>query len=268
MQTKDVAFLSTSGKAAYDQIFLAWSAGNQTEAERMLREAARKYGSELRLAFFAALLVRSRFDIQGAAPILAFVANRAPGTRQGLAAQYMLAIDQRRNVPQSFAALGKLAMETRPVEPLIVWLYAIAARTLRQNRPGIAAYTLLLKHVKVGSALIHQTFANLLDGDKRYAEALPHRQLAVKLEPAPWSYDGLAMTLYRLRRFDESLKIFEKAAPKSGSTFPLIWNHWGVVLSAMGRNKEALEKMERAVQLDPNDSVFRHDRDTIRARLR
>lgn len=267
MQAPDIPFLSAPGKATYNKIFAAWSAGNQPEAERMLGEASRKFGSELRLVFFAALLVRSRFDIEAAAPILAVVAEHAPKTRQGLAARYMLAIDRRLEPQKSFTMLGKLAMESKPVDPLVVWLYAIAARTLGQNKHGIAAYTLLLKHVKVGSALLHQTFANLLDREKRHKEALPHRQLAVKLEPAPWSHDGLGLTLYHLGRYEEALKIFEKFAPKSPD-YALIWNHWGMVLYQLRRDKEALEKMKRAVQIDPTDPDFRRDVETVRSQLK
>ncbi len=262
MESQDIPFGSPAAKGTYEKVLRTWSDGNQPAAEKLLGEAARTFRTERRLAFFAALLVRSRFNVEEAAPIFAFIAEGSSATRQGKAARLMLAIDQNKNTEASFTALGKLAMESKPVEPLIVWLYAISARTLRKNKAGIAAYTLLLKNIRVGSALVHQTFGNLLDGENRYEEALVHRKLAVKLEPAPWSYDGLAMTLHRLNRNGEALKILEQVCPKI-SNFPLIWCHWGIVLSAVGRNKEALEKLDKAIAQDPSDPTFRRTREEI-----
>jgi tetratricopeptide (TPR) repeat protein len=267
MIANDAPFSSPAAKSVYDKVYAMWSEGNQAEAERILNAAASKFQGDIRLAFFAATLIRSRFQIEEAASIFAFVANRIPKTRQGQAARLMLLIDQNKDAMTRFQELGKLAMTTKPAEPLIIWLYAIAARTLRQNKAGIQAYALLLKQVKVGSSLIHQTFANLLDKEDRYAESLVHRRLAVKLEPAPWSYDGLAMTLYLMNREAESLKIFEQFMPKSPN-FALGWHHWGFVLGQMGRNKEALEKMDRALALAPDDPGFQKEREDVRKKLR
>lgn len=265
MSVPDAPFSSPEAKLAYDNLLKQWGEGDQFGAERGFLETAKKHPRDLRLFFFAALLTRSRFDIKGGLRFFDTLAKVAPKTRQGEASRYMAAIDRQQESNKNFSALADLAMKDLPVEPLTVWLYAIAARTLDQNKAGIAAYTLLLKNIKTGSSLVHQTFANLLDEEARSLEALPHRQKAVALEPAPWSYDGLASTLYRLRRTDEALAM-RAETQKRYPDFALGWANWATNLAGLDRYKEALEKVEKALQLDPNNPDFRKDRDEYKAK--
>ena len=54
-------------------------------------------------------------------------------------------------------------------------------RALNLNEQGCRYYERLLKQLDVGPVLVHQTYANLLDEVGRSVDALPHRELAVKL---------------------------------------------------------------------------------------
>lgn len=179
---------------AYAAVIRVWSGGNQQEAERMLAGYLRRYPDDQRLALFRAACARSRFDVKAADPLLQQVVKMKATSEQGKCAAAVLALDQRRDVEAQFDVLRALVL-AHPNDPLPLWMLAVECRSYERNDEGAACYAKLLRMVGKGSSLVHQTYANLLDALGKHREALPHRYLAVRLEPADWSYDGLANTL-------------------------------------------------------------------------
>jgi tetratricopeptide (TPR) repeat protein len=254
-ELKDAPFRSKEAEQFYNKMFTAWSNGDQQQVDKMIEEGV-KYLKEVRFVFFAATCIRCNFDVEEALPIYKAIA-KAPSSRQQKAAEYMVMLDTRRGtddeINKSFNDLRKLAMEQTPQDPIVIWLFGIACRTYNQSKSGVLAYTALMKHLKVGTAIVHQTFANHLDEEKRYVESLPHRRLAVKLQPTGWTYDGLASTLWRLGKREESLKVREEAAVKHGE-YPLFWMSWCQELIDLKRYPEAIKKIDKALTLVPNDA--------------
>jgi tetratricopeptide (TPR) repeat protein len=121
---------------------------------------------------------------------------------------------------------------------MLLWMVAVQCRALHKNKVGIERYGALLKLIDDGGklpgpVLVHQTFANLLDEVGRSADALPHREMAVKLEPEAWSYDGLGDTLSDLHRYKEA----DAAFAKSTSMEPgdaMYWRNWVISMRERG----------------------------------
>jgi tetratricopeptide (TPR) repeat protein len=257
-ELKDAPFRSKEAEQFYNKVLDAWSNGDQQKTEKILAETSKKSMQEVRLVFFIAIMIRSNFDVEGALPIFKVLA-KAPPSRQQKVAEYMVALDTGVGIGAAeefrkiFDGFGKLALEQSPQDPIVIWIFGIACRTFRQPKSGIRAYTALMKHLKVGTAIVHQTFANHLVDEKRYEEALPHRKLAVKLQPTGWTYDGLANTLFKLGKKEESEKVREEAAVKHGD-YPLFWINWGKELIDLKRYPEAIKKIDKALALFPNDA--------------
>jgi tetratricopeptide (TPR) repeat protein len=276
-----------------------WSKGDQQRAEMILIEAAKRYPGDIRLALFFATCTRGRFLVERAAPIFRFVAEKGvvkgrPTTEAKIAACVLL-LDTRQETEKAFGLLRQIVQEN-PKDPIPLWLLAIQYRTYERYPEGAAAYKRLIGLVGTGSALVHQSYANILDALKRYPEALESRMIAVRLEPAWWSLHGLAETLYHMERYADS----EKAARRATELFPdsyrgwndladallaldcsadaarayakaiavaektgepwrnhaNAYNNWGVCLENLNRFPEALEKYRRAIEIDPKDPDF------------
>lgn len=53
--------------------------------------------------------------------------------------------------------------------------------------------------------LLHQTCANILAEELgRHEEAFKHREIAVRLDPKSWTYQGMGNTLTHLKRYAEA----------------------------------------------------------------
>ena len=177
--------------------------------------------------------------------------HRAPAAT---CAYCVLALDsqQLREAPKeeadrAFGALRKLADEN-PNDVMIRWMLAVQCRSWERNEEGVEAYKQILEQWHPGPALVHQTYGNLLDNLNRYDEALVERYLVVKMEPASWSYDGLANTLQGLSRFDEACQahaIATRMDPRSS----IYWSNWDVVLNGQDKHDEAIEKCYAALRL-------------------
>jgi tetratricopeptide (TPR) repeat protein len=255
-ELKDAPFRTKEAEQAYNKMFTAWSNGDQEKTEQLMVEVGKKYMKEVRFVFFTAALIRSNFEVEAALPIFKAIAKASP-SRQQKVAEYMVALDTGpktyEELNKNFHGLGKLAMEQSPQDPIVLWIFGIACRTFRSSKSGVLAYTALMKHLKVGTAIVHQTFANHLVDEKRYEEALPHRRLAVKLQPTGWTYDGLAHTLFTLGKREESEKVRKEAAIKHGE-YPLFWINWGKELIDLKRYPEAIVKLDKALAFVPNDA--------------
>jgi tetratricopeptide (TPR) repeat protein len=70
------------------------------------------------------------------------------------------------------------------------------------------------------------------------------------LEKARKAISYYGMTLFKLERYEEALKIVDAALELKPES-PTKWSNRGFVLSALSRNEEALEAFEKALILDP-----------------
>lgn len=285
--TADDADLTPDG--AYRACFHWLAAGKQREIERVLAEAVRTFPNDARLLFFAAACERSRFDLDAARPLFERVVKAdAEDGLYGRAARMILDMDARRDIGKNFDALRALA-DKHMDDPMVVWMAGVQCRTVGQPDKGLVYYERLLKLLGdgPGPVLVHQTYANLLDDCGRPEDAMPHRRMAVKLEPAGWSYDGMANTLTRLGRFDEADAAYAKAielsepqeqhwvnwtwsyrrredhagtAEKCRQGTELhprsvaLWNNWGNAERALGRRREALARYETALKISPRSA--------------
>ncbi len=286
----------TRDAAAYQTVLSLWRAGSQGQAELRCAQARRASPNHQGLAFFEAACARSRFDVSAAHSLFAYVRALDPDTPAGRCADAIIVLDelryppgeagsrtppalpQNRLVPRRFGDLRGVARQN-PDDPLLLWMLAVECRAFDRNVEGVTHYQTLLAriHPDPGPALVHQTYANLLDALKRPSDALPQRRLAVQLEPAPWSYDGLGATLCDLGRYEDANRAHEIAldlAARTGLESANYWRNWAFCLfkaadaagpgaksrkshdQPLGTPNQIIPKIERALRLNPDDAVM------------
>lgn len=196
--------------------------------------------------------MRSRFEVEEAAPVFAAVAKMGTNTVSGQCAFHVLCLDAKKDVHNQSAALQKL-VESNTNDLMLRWMIAVECRSFKQNEEGARHYKTLLEHWNPGPVLVHQTYGNLLDGLHRFEEALVERRKAVELEPAGWSYEGLGNTLASLDRYSEANEAYEKSV-KCDPDRAAYWRSWAWGLLRAGKYPEAIEKCKKAIALDPEDA--------------
>jgi tetratricopeptide (TPR) repeat protein len=228
------------------------------DAENQLTAAAVRFQDKQRLFFLMGACQRSRFDIEGARPwfIIAYIAKKQ--STEGQCALHVLRLDflrtrrlDAKTVNKEFAGFAKLA-DDNPDDTVIRWMVAVQCRNWNRNKEGIQHYQKILQKWDPGPILVHQTFANVLDEEKRHDEALVERRKAVEMEPASWSYDGLANTLCQMGRYQESNEAHKEAIrldPKNS----LYWSNWANNLLEEGKPADAIVVCKRALELDPHN---------------
>lgn len=164
---------------------------------------------------------------------------------------------------QSFDRLRALVSE-HPDDPLLLWVMGIQCRDYfvrfcrtTHSEEGAAAYQRLAQLLPQGPVMLHQTYANILAEElKRYADALPHRETAVRLAPTSWAYEGLGNTLSQLKRYEEAYAAFAAAnalAPRNAH----VLSSWGRALAAAGRLDAAADKYRESSERNPaNPAVW------------
>jgi tetratricopeptide (TPR) repeat protein len=245
--------LALPADQAYTELLVALAIGDQHHVEQILPKLIAKYPKDQPLLFFYAVCIRSRFEIEDAA--LLFLAAEALNSKSPEAecAGLMRKIDANDHPDKALADLFKL-MNDHQDNLLILWCAAIACRTLNRDSQGCQIYNYIFATFAPapGPALMHQTCANLLDNLDQHDEALLHRNIVVRMEPAGWSYQGLANTLSALKQFDEADKAYAKATTLDPSS-SLFWQTWGGCLLDAGRPADAETKLERALALNPKN---------------
>ena len=184
--------------------------GDTQEAERFLQANRDEIQGGQRIFFLLGACIRSRFDKHTARLVFHTAWAMNPKTPSGKCALCMMRLDssqgmwgQQRQVDEAFAELRRL-VNAHPEDVVLPWMLAVQCRSWDRNAEGALLYKYILTKWKPGPVLVHQTYANLLDELGLYKAALKERYQAVKMEPAPWSYDGLGNTLDHLGRFKEA----------------------------------------------------------------
>lgn len=230
------------------QVFKELSAGRQKKAEKLLDDYAERYRNVQWIVFLRAACLRSRFEVQGASALFREVLEIDEESVYGQCAWHMLMLDAAKDIDEHIAALRELA-DDNPDVIMLRWMAAVQCRTFDKNIEGIGHYKKILAVWDPGPVLVHQTYANLLGEVGRYKEALVERRIAVKLEPAGWSYHGLGSTLASMKRFAEADEAFEKAVELDPENVTS-WRLWAIYLYRQGRFDEAALKCEKALTVD------------------
>ncbi len=119
---------------------------------------------------------------------------------------------------------------------------------------GLQAYEHALAHFKVGPVMIHHTYANMLTEETKQPEkALPHRRIALRLEKAPWTYQGLANTLTALGQYEEANRTFKQLVELCPRD-PDYLESWTLSLMKQKNWQQAADLCEKIVQLDPGNA--------------
>ena len=249
------AILQLTPGAAKTELMVGLAAGDQPHVEQLLQTLVAKYPRDQGLRFFQAVCTRSRFEVGTARWMFGAVANLDATTPEGRCATLMMKIDRGDKTQQSLAALFEV-VNANHEDLLIQWAAAIACRTLDHDKEGcqIYKYILAVFAPAAGPSLMHQTYANMLDNLGEFQESLIHRQIVVRMEPAGWSYQGLANTLDALKKYDKADAAYAKAlqlAPNNA----LFWQTWGNSLRHAGRQEEAQAKFAQALTLNPRDGI-------------
>lgn len=224
-----------------------------TEVKKILREQFGGFRDQQRLLFLQAACVRSRFDVIKAWQMFLTVFVIDQTTVWARCADQVAFLDSKVEehgpgaADRAFAELTRLADATNDV--VIRWMLAVQCRNWNKNELGAQQFAKLLEKWKPGPVLVHQTYANILDELKQFEKALVERRLAVKMEPAGWSYDGLGNTLKYLKRYDEALEAHAKAIeldPRRAS----YWSNWASTLLATKDYEESIAKCQKSLSLD------------------
>ncbi len=154
-----------------------------------------------------------------------------------------------------FGRLKKLA-DDNDDDVMIRWMAAVECRQWNRNEQGVELYKQILEKWNPGPVLVHQTYANLLDQLKRYDEALVERKIAVKLEPAGYSYGALADTYSHMQRWDEANEWYAKAV-EIQSDYAHHWCNWAGSLRREGNSTKRSKSARRLCKSRPSITIRR-----------
>ena len=245
--------------AAWAQARAKFVAGDDGAASQIARAAAKAnhppVASRDRLGFFLAVDDRAYFGGRSAAQGLKIFQSITRGSVDSVyrqAAIRVCAIEAREDVATNYDAL--VALATRSDDELVLWITGIESRALNENDRGAKAYARLLEKTGgTGPAILHQTYANLLDELKRYDDALAQRDRSIAAGPASWNWNGKGNTLNAMGRYAEADGAYAEAmrlAPDDAKNIRQRARN-----SVMGGQPEnALMLASRAVELSPQDA--------------
>lgn len=260
--TNEWGSLPEDAKAVYKEALACLANGEQSRAEKLLDGSLDRYADSQRLLFMRGVLKRSRFSVGAAHGYFKQTAKLGKGTVPGKAAWQALLTDLDyydggRDFGIHLSKLKKVS-DLHPDEPLVKWLYAIECRTVRERaEEAAAAYADLLAGWKVGAVMAHHTYANVLAEQLgRNEQALEHRVIALDLQEASWTHQGMANTLYSLERFEQALPHYEKAAQLEPAD-ARHWYQWGKCLFRLKKYGEAYQKYTHALKLDPSNLNYK-----------
>ena len=245
-----------SPASVYDAVFRELNEGRQRDAEAILNVCVGVHTNAQRLAFIQAVCSRSRWDKDMAVIQFRHVLKMNPETLEGNCARYVLDLDEGKHTGENMNSLRYL-MRKCPGDPFLAWIVAIECRDYFRksgettySKIAEQCYRQILQCFKVGPVLLHQTFANVLSEElDKQEEALQHRRIAVAQEPAAWTYQGLANTLYTMHRYDEANKAYAKLLELE-PTSALYWSDWARSLSYENRYDDSIEKCKKAIECD------------------
>ncbi|QHI68265.1 SEL1-like repeat protein [Tichowtungia aerotolerans] len=244
-------YMFYSAEEALDKAFSLLDEGNQMEAEEVVGWTAYRDVENSELLFAEAVMGRSRWNKRLASKCFHFLLQNAPaGSVISEASDLALQLDQEVVPDGSLARLIQLSDENSD-NVYLLWLSAIQCRAQKEGEPGKQRYEKLLSRFTVASVMVHHTYANILtEYLDEYDEAIKHRKIAVEMSPTGWTYQGLANTLKKMKRYEDSCAAWEKCIEQDPDDSDY-WRQWANTLYEMKQYEEALEKYEKSAALDP-----------------
>jgi tetratricopeptide (TPR) repeat protein len=119
-------------------------------------------------------------------------------------------------------------------------------------------YERLLGQMAIGPSIAHQTYGNILSELGWHARALPHRKMAVSLEPAAWSIDGLSISLSGLQ-FHEAADAASQSVDKMAPQHRQYLINWALHLKTWGHHEDAIARCRRVIALNANDAEAHYE---------
>jgi len=239
-----------SADAACSSANALLAAGNQAQAERLIRQYLGLYPNNQKLWFMHACCMRSRDMVSRSRRVFAKVVSLGDKTPYGKCSKYVMMLDVNEGVKTNIIQLHKLTDEIEG-DILPRWMLARQYYEHGMYDDAIRQYKLILKIWDPGPVLIHQILGNIFEIQGRLDEALKERQLTVRLEQASYSYYGLGTTLTKLGRYSEANEAFARSMSydqKSASG----WAAWANNMLIAGQVSNAVTKCEMALKVDPN----------------
>jgi tetratricopeptide (TPR) repeat protein len=253
------------------------SAGDQDQAEAEVLQAIKDGERSPRAIFWAAVLGRSRFDIQSSLPMFAQLLATQPESLEGRASGFVLGIDTAKDIRTELFYYNALVAQTslEPKSVPLQWLSGIMARTITKDSRrsditsetrkrtlawGVESYwkTLSLLGVQQGPYRIHQTLANLLDDLEAHDHAHDHRKIALTRERTAMTLHGIAKTLQGLFQNEEALSYIDEAIALDSNIEKYHWTK-GDILQQRGRMPEAIQAWNAAAELATTYKSFYWD---------
>ncbi len=168
------------------------------------------------------------------------------GYAADLAATFVNPFESRQN----FAATERL-LTRRPDDPGLLWIAAMEATRVHQPVLGCSYYAKLAPTLDAGPAIVYIQYADCLESLKRFDEALPRWQAAVKLDPSADNFQRLGISFSRLGKWDDADAAYQKSTSLDREN-PSRWDQW------------ALSKQQRGDT--PGAAQLRHQADSLRKR--
>lgn len=231
------------------QVLRLLNDGKQSDAEELLEQYADEYDDNQNIVFLRAACLRSRFQVADSFPVFAAAAKLGEDTPRGKCATLTRRLDAQSDSDESFAALKRL-VKANPDDIMIRWMLAVQCRAYDKDNEGVKHYRKILEKWNPGPVLVHQTYGNLLNRLGRHKEALVERRIAVKLEPAGWSYQGLGGTLASLNRFSEANEAYQIAVEFAPNR-PNYWITWTISLVKQWNRTPAIDQFKKRIDKDP-----------------
>jgi tetratricopeptide (TPR) repeat protein len=234
------------------EIMNDWSEGDFVSVGAKLKQAREAYPDDARLAFLEAACVRGQFLTSQAIALFQEISNKHKRTLEGNAAAALVFIDMKKSQDKAFKIMETL-VERNPDDIALRWMYGVVLYTYGMSAEAAAQFEQIKKSVKSGPAVFYHAYANTLADQKKFEEALPLREAAVKLDTNPVTvsaYTGTLVTLGKPEAAAVSLSNYTKLNPRSA----LIWNQLGDVLDLL-KKEEAVVAYDNATKVAPNDPI-------------
>ncbi len=254
------------------------AAGDQNQAEAEVVKCIQEGDRSPRAIFWAAVLARSRFDLDKSMPLFAQLLASQPESLEGRASGFVLGIDTTKDSRTKLFYYNSLVAQTalEPKSIPLQWLSGIMAHMVREDaKPsgitdetrkrilawGVESYwkALSLLGEQEGPYAIHETLANLLDDLEAHDQALEHRFMALKLHRSCSTLHGSAHTLHNLFQDEEALAYINEALALDG-TDESCHSLKGDILERLDRLPEAIQSWNAAAEVATTDKSSSWDR--------
>lgn len=230
--------------------------GQWREAAAAFQQAARKQPED----FETAMALAEAWERAGEREKAAEVYSRFPNEAAALERLGVLALEA-----GAFTdAIRHLeAARARSATPAVLFALATAYLRNRQLEESAAAAAALVE-LEPSNPQVRLFYGRLLRDQKKYAEAAPHFQQAVRLAPSSGeAWNELTAVLLLLRQHEAALAALERAREINGDS-PAYDYFRATLFDAMNRPKEALESYRRFLSA----STGAHPDEEFKARQR